>query len=116
MPKTKSDNRTVEIKMGDKLDRQAYIIISGIKLKSLPTKKMTGTNQLFQVLGETQLENIFQLAEESLKMPAWKYNDECYLKDNDKNVIGYAFGKSRTDGDIGVINVTKRYALYITYN
>ena len=28
MPKTKSDNRTVEIKMGDKLNMQTYIIIS----------------------------------------------------------------------------------------
>ena len=40
MPNTKSDNRTVEIKMDDKLDVQADIIISGIKLNLLSTKIM----------------------------------------------------------------------------
>ena len=55
MPKNKTDNKTVEIKM-DTLDIQTNIIIPGIKLKSLATKKNEyGTNQLFQVLGEKQL-------------------------------------------------------------
>ena len=58
MPKTKSDNRTVEIKMDDKLDIQTYIIISGIKLSSLLATSDYGTNQLSQVLGEKQLEYI----------------------------------------------------------
>ena len=41
MPIYKTDNRTVEIKMDDKLDIQAYIIIPGIKLKCLSTKMVT---------------------------------------------------------------------------
>ena len=64
MPKTKTDNRTVEIKMDDKLDMQTYIIISGITLKLLSAKKSDyGTNHLFQVLDEKQLEYMFTLAE-----------------------------------------------------
>ena len=51
------------------IDIQTYIIISGITSKLLCTKRHEyGTNQLFQVLGEQQLEEIFKLAEESLKM------------------------------------------------
>ena len=45
--------------MDDKLDIQANIIISGIKLNFLPTKRNDyGTNQLFQVLDEKQLEDM----------------------------------------------------------
>ena len=40
-------------------------------------------------------------------MPVWKYNDKCYSKVNGKKVTGYAVGKSKTDGDIEVINFTK---------
>ena len=39
MPKNKTGNRTVEIKMDDKLDIQTNIITSGIKLRFLSTKK-----------------------------------------------------------------------------
>ena len=65
----------------DALDIQTNIIIPGIKLRFLPTKKNEyGTSELFQVLDEKQLQAISKLAEENLKMPVWKYNDECYLK------------------------------------
>ena len=60
MPKSKTDNRTVEIRMGDKLYIQRDIVTSGIKLKSLfATNNEYGTNQLFQVLDEKQLGYIF---------------------------------------------------------
>ena len=62
---------------------------------------------MFQVLDGTQLEYILKLAEGSLNMPVWKYNDKCYSTTNDKNVIEYAVDKSKTDGDIEVINFTK---------
>ena len=39
MPNTKSDNRAVGIQMDDKLNIQAYIIISGIKLNSYVLRK-----------------------------------------------------------------------------
>ena len=105
---TKSDNRTVEIKMDDKLGIHTDIIISGIKLKLLSTKKHEyGTNQLVQVLDEQQLGYICKLAEENLNMPVWKYNDKCFLKNNDKRVIGFAVDTSKTDGDIDVTNFTK---------
>ena len=32
-------------------------------------------SQLFQVLGGKQLQSIFELAEQNLKMPIWKYNE-----------------------------------------
>ena len=50
-------------------------------------------------------------------MPVWKYNDKCFLKDNDKKVTGYAVDKSKTDGDIDVINFTKDmpYILDLTF-
>ena len=88
MPKTKSDNRTVEIKMGDKLDIQTYMIMSGIKLKMLYAKNNDyGTNQLSQILDENQLEHICKLAEESLKMPVWKCNEKCYITINDTKLL-----------------------------
>ena len=49
MPKNKTDNKTVEIKMGT-LDVQTNIIVPGIRLKSLSTKNEYGTSQLFHVL------------------------------------------------------------------
>ena len=74
----------------DTIGIQTDIIISGIKLKPLCTKRNEhGTNQLFQILDEKQLGDIFQLAEENLEMPVWKYNDECYPKVNDKKVTDY---------------------------
>ena len=63
-----------------------------------------------------QLEDMFKSAEESLKMPIWKYNDKCNLKVNDKHVTDYAVGKYKTDGDIEIINSTKIYALHIRFN
>ena len=77
-------------------------------LKSSPAKENGyGTNQLCQVLDETQLEYICNLAEESLKMPVWKYNEKCYPEIDDKKVTDYAVDKSKTDGDIEVIMFTK---------
>ena len=75
MPKHKSDNRTVEIKMDDKFDIQTdYYFLNQIKF--LSTKRNDyGTGQLLQVLDEKQLGVIFKLAEENLKMPVWKYNE-----------------------------------------
>ena len=64
MPKTKSDNRAVEIKMDDKVNIQTIVIISGINLKSLCTASNEyGTGQLFQILDERQLGYICELAE-----------------------------------------------------
>ena len=54
MPKNKTDNRTAEIKMDNKLNIQKDIIISGIKLKFLSTKNEYCTNQLFEILDEKQ--------------------------------------------------------------
>ena len=45
-------------------------------------------------------------------MPVWKYNDKCYLTNNDKKVTGYAIDTSKIDGDIEVIDFTK-YMPYI---
>ena len=41
----------------------------------------------FQVLYENQLEYVFKLAEENIKMPVWKYSEKCYLKVNDKKLL-----------------------------
>ena len=49
--KNKTENKTVEIKMGT-LDIQTNIIIPGIGLKLLYTKHEYGISQCFQVLGE----------------------------------------------------------------
>ena len=59
--------------------------------------------------------NLNKLAEENLKMPGWKYNDKGYPKVNDNTVIDYAVGKSKTDGDIEVINFTKDTPLHIIF-
>ena len=50
-------------------------------------------------------------------MPVWKYNEKCYLITNDKKVNDYAVDKSKTDGDIEVINFTKGmpYILDVTF-
>ena len=80
MPKSKS----VDIKI-NQLDVQTDIVIPGIKLKFLSAKKNDyGENNLFQVFGEKQLQYIFELAEENLKIPVWRYNDKCNLKVNGK--------------------------------
>ena len=72
--------QTVEIKMDDELNIQTDYYFWN-KLESLFTKRNHyGTNQLFQVLGEKQLEDIFKLAGEDLKMPAWIYNGKVLFK------------------------------------
>ena len=45
-------------------------------------------------------------------MPVWKYNGQCYLTMNDKQVTGYALDKPKTEGDNRVIKFTK-YMPYI---
>ena len=64
------------------------------------------------MLDEKQLQYIVKLAEDNLKIPAWKYNDKCYLKDNEQKVTDYAVDKSKTDGGIEVVSFTK-YMPYI---
>ena len=55
--------------------------MSGIKLKCLWGKKNEyGINHNFQTVGERQLNNIFKLAEENMKMPIWRYNGKSYLE------------------------------------
>ena len=55
-------------------------IITEIKLKCL-FAKINGycTNHMFQVLGETPLQELFGLGKD-LKMPIWEYNGKYYLK------------------------------------
>ena len=50
-------------------------------------------------------------------MLVWKYNEECYLRIKGKRVIDYAVDRSKTDGDIEVINFTKGmpYILDLTF-
>ena len=61
----------------DKVEIGPYvIIISGIKLNFLSTETNNyGEHNMFQVLDGKQLGYIFRLAEESLKMPVWKYKE-----------------------------------------
>ena len=66
----------------NQLDIQTNMI-SGIKLKLLRAKKNEyGEHNLFQVLDEKQLHDIYKLAEECLKIQIWNYNDKCYLRVN----------------------------------
>ena len=58
-------------------------------------------------MDEKQLEDVSELAEENLKMPVWKYNVKCHLKINGRHVTDYAVDKSKTDGDIEIIKLTK---------
>ena len=50
-------------------------------------------------------------------MPVWKYNERCCLKISYKQVIDYAVGKSKTEGDIEVVSFTKDmpYILDVTF-
>ena len=109
MPKNKTENNTVEIKM-DTLDIQTDIIIPGIKLKFLSTKKNEhGTNILFQTLGEQQLQYIFTFAKESIKIPIRKYYEKCYLKANQKKIYQYVIGQydKAQDGEIDTVGFEK---------
>ena len=72
----------------DKVDIQPDIIIYGIKLKTLSTKKNDySENNMFQILDEKQLQYIYELAEGDLKMTVWKYNDNCYLNVNEQKKL-----------------------------
>ena len=105
----KQQNKTVEIKM-DTLDVQTNVIISGIELKCVFIKKSEyGTNQLCQVLDEKQLQCIIKLAEENLKMPVWKYTDNCYLKIDANTAIYYIVElyNETPGGKIGLFSFTK---------
>ena len=62
--KNKTENKTVEIKMGT-LDIQTNIIIPGMELEFLFAKNEYGTNQLFQVLDEKQCQLILISRRES---------------------------------------------------
>ena len=44
-------------------------------------------------------------------MPVWKYNGNCYLKINGKQVTDYAVDKSKTEGDIEVSNSLQNICL-----
>ena len=58
------------------MDIKTNIIISGIRLK-YPSEKRNeyNVNRMFQVLGERQLGQIYNLAEANMKMPIWIYNE-----------------------------------------
>ena len=38
-------------------------------------------------MDEQQLQYMFELTEENLKMPVWTYNDKCYYKNNDNKLL-----------------------------
>ena len=104
MPKSKTENKTVEIKTD--MDSKTYSFIFGIKLKCLSAKKNGyGEYSLFQVLDEKHSQDIFTLAQESLKMQAWKYNAICYLKNHQRKVDQYAINQSNKtqDGEIDIV-------------
>ena len=51
------------------------VLITGIKIKYLSKKQNAdGENHMFQVLDEKQMNDIFKLAEENMKIPVWKYD------------------------------------------
>ena len=109
MPKNKTDNRTVEIKMDDKLDIQTDIIISGIKSKFLFTKRMsTERNNFFKYLMKSNLDMFLNSPDKILK---------CQFGNTMKNVILKLMIQrflimQLTDGDIEVIKFTK-YLPYV---
>ena len=52
------------------------MLITGIKLKYLSKKQNAyGENHMFQVLDEKQMTDILKLAEENMKIPVWKYEE-----------------------------------------
>ena len=54
------------------------------------------------------MEHIVELAEENMNMPAWKYNDKCYLKLMEKahrRVIGQSH--ENPGGDVEQIEFNK---------
>ncbi len=58
----------------------------------------------FKYLIEKQMNDIFKLAEENMKIPVWKYEDKCYLKINDKKVLQYSIDKYNETPDNGLNN------------
>ena len=79
MPKRKTGNKTVAIHID--MGINTNILISGMSLKSYLLRNNYGEN-LFQVVDERQLQDIFKFAEENHKMPFWKYINKCYLEVN----------------------------------
>ena len=73
--------------------------------------------RFFKYWMTSNLNIYFKIAEEHIKIPIWKYNDKCYLTHNDEQVTDYAVDKSKTDGDLEVVNFTKcmPYILYLTF-
>ena len=64
-----------EIQMASNADIK---IITGIKLKYLSEKRNDyGTNHMFQVLGETPLQELIEL--DDMEMPIREYNGKYYL-------------------------------------
>ena len=79
MPSTVKANN---MKNADDMKQDTYmkietgVLITGIKLKNLSKKQNAyGENHMFQVLGEKQMNDIFKLAEENMKIPVWKYEE-----------------------------------------
>ena len=59
---------SVELKMDDKLDVQTYVIVSGIKLKLLPTKEMIMVQIIcFKYLMKNNLNILFNWPNKILK-------------------------------------------------
>ena len=56
----------------------------------------------FKYWMKKQMNDIFKLAEENMKIPVWKYEDKCYLKINDKKVLQYSIGKYNETPDHGI--------------
>ena len=80
MPSTVKANN---MKKYTDLKIETGVLITGSKLKYLSNKQNAyGENHMFQVLDEKQMNDIFKLAEENMKIPVWKYEDKCYLKIN----------------------------------
>ena len=76
MPSTVKANDT---KKDTHMKIQTGILITGLKLKCLSKKENEyGVNHMFQVLDEKQMNDIFKLSEENMKIPVWKYDGECY--------------------------------------
>ena len=100
MPSTVKANN---MKTNTDMKLQTGILITGIKLKYLSKKQNAyGENHMFQVLDEKQMNDIFKLAEENMKIPVWKYEDKCYLKINEKKVLQYSIDKYNETPDNGI--------------
>ena len=57
---------------------------------------------MFQGLDEKQMNDIFKLAEENMKIPVWKYEDKCYVTINEKKVFQYSIDKYNETPDNGI--------------